>query len=320
MTHLVHLVKADGHGCHLGENVADVGLAGGQRCNASARECHLAGGAYQKRPVRGAVFFALGQDAGNRAQLIGQVVYTVGIVPDDLEIRRASLHTGQAAHGLSAVDVAVRVGIQRHAPDALHAGIGGELLHQVHIGAILMHRHRDHLEAEIFGDGKMSVVAGHRAQEFQLLFHSPGMLAVRKAYTPAHIDHVVHQCERGVSAHDDLVLLHAHQLGKEAAGLGHAGQQAVVAGILTVFSDVFVLAEQPVGQLQLFGAGLAAGHIQLQPLGLILLILCQNCLVFLLQLLFGHALVFFHCKRSSFAASQRRTRRNSAPGAGWNDS
>ena len=62
--------------------------------------------------------------------------------------------------------VAGRVAVLRHAPHAPDAGVlAHQPLDHVHVGPVVGHRHRDHLDAEVLADGEVAVVAGHRAEK-----------------------------------------------------------------------------------------------------------------------------------------------------------
>ena len=93
----------------------------------------------------------------------------VRVVPEDAEVLGGGLERGEALHDLIAVDDAGRVGILRHAPDALHRRILDVLLDQIHVGAVLVRGDVDHLGAEILRDLGVAVIARHGAEELDLL-------------------------------------------------------------------------------------------------------------------------------------------------------
>ena len=136
----------------------------------------------------------------------------------------------------------------------------------------------------------MTVIAGHRAEELALLHLRPGARRLRETEHIADIDEVVHQLQAGVAAHEHLTGLHAEHIGKQHAGLLQALQFTVVAGIGAGIGGVIVHLQQVHGQIHLVRAGLAAGHIQLEALGLKFLVLCfKRCL-------FGSEFITIHCK------------------------
>ena len=95
-----------------------------------------------------------------------KVCTAIGVVPHQPEIVCGRSHLHQPANGLPGVRDARRVRVDRHAPHALDGRVrGDEFLDQVDVGAVLAHRHGDHLDAEALGDREVAVVAGRRAQE-----------------------------------------------------------------------------------------------------------------------------------------------------------
>ena len=191
---LVHLVIADNHGREPLAHILHRVLAAGDGRNACAREGDLAGGREHKDTIFVAVLLGLVQQDGCLNDLIGQVVDDVSLVPENLEIRGGGLHSGEAADGLIAVRVAVWVGVLRYAPDALDGVIvGDELLDHVHIGAVGAHGYRNQLKAHFLGDGKVAVIAGHRAEELAVFDLAPGLRGLLEAEHRADGDQVVHQ-------------------------------------------------------------------------------------------------------------------------------
>ena len=245
-------------------------------------------------------FGALVQDGQHLIHLVGEGVHTVGVVPEDLEVRRGGLHGGQTAHGVVAVRIAVRVGVHRHAPDALDAVvILHKTLHHVHVRAGLQHGHRDQLEAEVLGDLEVTVITGGRAEELDVGAEAPGADGVHKARTPAQVDEIIHDGQRGVAAHQHLLGAgHAHHVGEEAPRLGNALQITVVPGIHTVLADVVLQLHHVGGKVQLLRAGLAAGHIQFQTFLLERVVLALLKAEFCLQRGPVHGTVLLHCIHS----------------------
>ena len=196
---------------------------------------------------------------------------------------------------LIAVHISVRVGVLGYTPHALHTFVLHQAFHHVHVGAVLVHGHGDELEAKVLGHAEMPVITGHRAQELVAQAETPGGQAVHKALAPAQVDQVVHHAQGGVAAHDDLFRGDFQQLRKEAPCLRHTFQQAVVAGIHTVFADVIV--HHPVhlfGKVQLLHTGFAAGHIKFQVLRLIAGVQLSQLRLLFQQLLMAHRKVVIH--------------------------
>ena len=81
----------------------------------------------------------------------------------------------------------------------------------------------------------------------------------------------MHQGQAGAPPHNDLILPDAKERGEQTIGLGHGVQVAVVAHIYPVFiskiSGAGKQVKHPIGEIELFLAGFAPGHIQFHPLG-----------------------------------------------------
>ena len=184
--------------------------------------------------------------------LIGQVMDDIGFIPEDLEIRRSGLHLGKTLDGLIAVGVAIGVGILRHTPDALDVRIlSHQLFHNVHIRAIGGHRHADQLKAKLLGNSKVTVIAGHRAEELALLHLRPGARRLRETEHIADIDEVIHQLQAGVAAHEHFLRLYAKDIRKQHAGLLQAFQLAIVAGIRASIGGIVIHLQQVHSQIHL---------------------------------------------------------------------
>ena len=160
---LVHLIVADDHDREALADVLHGVLAAGDRGDTCTGEGDLAGGSEHEDAVLRAVLLALVQQNGGLDDLIGQMVDDVGLIPEDLEIGSGRLHFSKTLDRFVTVGVAVGVGILRHTPDALDGVIlGHQLLDHIHIGAVRGHGHTNQLKAELLGDGKVAVIAGHR--------------------------------------------------------------------------------------------------------------------------------------------------------------
>ena len=193
-------------------------------------EGDLAGGGEHEHTVLRAVLLALVQQNRSLDDLLGQVVDDVSLIPEDLEIRSSGLHLGHPVNGLIAVSIAIRVGILGHAPDALDGVIlGHQLLHNVHIGAIGGHGHADQLKAVLLSDGKVAVIAGHRAEELALFHLRPGAGRLREAEHIANVDEVVHQLQAGVAAHEHFLGLDTEHIRKQDTSLVQALKITIVA-------------------------------------------------------------------------------------------
>ena len=232
MAQLVHLVVADDHHREAFAHILHAVVTACNGRNTGTREGNLAGRSEHEHAILRAILLAHVQQHGGLDDLLGQVVDDVGLIPEDLEIRGGGLHLGKALDGLIAVSVAIGVGVLRHAPDTLDGIVlCHQLFHNVHIGTVGGHGHADELKAELFSNGKVTVIAGHRAEELTLFHLRPRAGRLREAEHITDVDEVIHQLQAGVAAHEHLVGLYTEHICKQGAGLVQTLQFAVVAGI-----------------------------------------------------------------------------------------
>ena len=117
-------------------------------------------------PVRVARLGGQPQHVDLADEVVSERVHDVGVVPEQPEIGCRGVHLHQPADVLPRVGGTRRVGEDGHAPHALDGRVAGdEFLDEVDVGAVLEHRHRDHLDAEALADREVTVVAGRRAEE-----------------------------------------------------------------------------------------------------------------------------------------------------------
>ena len=221
-------------------------------------------------------------------------MHAVGVVPHEHEVLRRRLHIGNAVNRLVGVDNAVGVGVLRHAPHALDRRILDSFFDQIHIRAGRGHGDGDELKAEGLGDLEMAVIAGGGAEPLDGIKPAPRLFRACKAVRIAFADQIVHERQRGVAADEALLRPAAEHVRPEFPCFLEARQLAVVAGVDAVRDAVFrgLQNAQNIGdEIQLFLAGLAAGHIQLQMLGLQRVELRFDCCVFLMRLGGGQILV-----------------------------
>jgi len=175
-------------------------------------------------------------------------------------------HRGEPLGDLLGGDLAGRVGVRRDQPHALERRVVGDQCdHRVDVGAVVGHRDRHHLDAEPLQQREVPVVAGHRADEADLLLGAPRALGVDAALEPQVGEDVLHQGQARGPLGGELVELEAEQLREHRPELGHPGETAVVAGIHAVGGGGRRRErEQPVGQVELLGRGLATRQVQLQ--------------------------------------------------------
>ena len=163
---VVDLVGADRAVAEVPEVPRDVGRGGGEERDAGSGVGDLRRRREHDRAVRVAGRRGQGEDVGALGLLLGEVVQRVGVVPEDLEVGGGGRHRGEPGGHVLADDGARRVGVRRHDPHALDARVvGDEGGHGVGVGAVVVHRHGDHLDAEALEQREVAVVAGHRAHE-----------------------------------------------------------------------------------------------------------------------------------------------------------
>ena len=133
-------------------------------------------------------------------------------------------------------------------------------------GPVVEHRHGHHLDAVRREHREVPVVAGHRADEGDLLLVLPRPGRVDAAVEQVLHEHVVHHRQARAAAGHQLVGVDPEQLGEQLAQLAQAGQPAVVAHVDPVgVLDAVRQRQQPVGQVELRDARLAPGEVELQP-------------------------------------------------------
>ena len=305
---LVDLVGADGLDSHDLLGPLNVQGRSGHGAHAGAGIGDLGGGAELQNAVLGAVFLGQLKDVQQLVLVVGQMMDDVGVVPENTEIGGSGLHAGKAADHFVRIGLAFGIGVLGHAPDTLNGGIlGGQFFHHIHVGAVGQHGNGDHLHAQLLADGEVTVIAGCGAQPLDLLLLAPGG-AVGSAKDPQAHHGVVHHGQAGIAAGHHPLHGHFQQIGKQLAAGQDALQAAVVAGIGLAVHQVGVLGQDGqhiFAQIQLSLAGLAAGHIQLQALGLAGLKLGQQFLVQSLQrgAVSGHQIHWYYSLSSPYNAA-----------------
>ena len=242
--------------------------------------------------------------------IVGQVVDTVSVVPEDSEVTGSGFQVCKAADSLIRIGGAVGVCVLRNTPDALDGIVVVDpALNQCHIGSFGGHRNVDHLDAENLADAEVTVISGDRAEEFQLFLLAPGFFAAGEAEDHCACDGIVHHVQRRVAADKDLVLIDAHNFSEQTAGFGNAFQLAVVTCVHTVFEDhrvgAFEDIQHPHRQVELFRAGFTAGHIQFKTQSLVVLVFLFQSSRLFQQLVLGH---FFKTRHKAKPPSISRSR------------
>ena len=277
VTQLVHLVIADGGEAQRLLQICQVVLAGCDHGDAGARVGDLGGRGEHVADILVTGLLCLLQQVCLYRRIVYQVVYAVGVVPENTEILCLRLQGSKALYNLVAVYHAARIGVHGHAPDRLDGVVfSHQLFYHVHVRAVLLHGDVHQLHAQKFADGKVAVIARHRTEHLHLVILAPGLTAHdavghRQGHRP------VHDVQAGVAANDNILRLYAQHGSEKRLCLRQAVQTAVVPAVQAVFCLIVILGQagrDAVGQIQLLRRGLSPGHIQLQTL-------CLKCLILL---------------------------------------
>ena len=167
-----------------------------------------------------------------------QMMHAVGVVPENAEVIGGGRHGGQAAYNLVGVGYTAGVGVLGNAPHALDSGIAGyQGFYHIHVGAVFQQRHVDHVNAELFADGEVAVVARNRANPLDaVLVAAPGLsVAHAKAHDAGK--GVIHCQQAGVAVNENVFGVSVQHDGHQAFCLGQAVQDAVVAAVGAVFAE-----------------------------------------------------------------------------------
>ena len=227
------------------------------------------------------------QDVPEGDELAVKLVDAVGVVPHEGKIGRRGLQCRDARDRLVGIDDAVGVGVFRHAPHTLDRRVLHGLLDLVHIGADRGHGNCNEFKAERFGDFKMAVVAGRRAEPLDGIQPAPRLFRACKAVRIALADQIVHERQRRVAADEALLRFAAEYVRPVFLRFFEAGKLAVVAGVDAAGNAVlrgFEDAQDAGDEVKLLPAGLASCHVELQLLRLQRVELRLDCCVFLAQL------------------------------------
>ena len=272
---LVYLVVADRLVLQLIQDVFHIVGRGCQRGDATSREGDLGGRRDLVDQIGISRALAFRQDLDQVVLLrVVQMMYAVSIVPEDTEVRCGRFQPREPTYSLIAVGDAGRVRVFRHTPDAFDGFVfGNEFFHNVHIRAGLCHRHRDHFDPKVFRDGKVAIVAGHRAEEFHTVQFSPGRIA-HDAVCDGTGNGVIHHIQGRIAVNDDRIRRVLHHITQQNACFVNAGQNAVVAAVGAVFAEQIHTGIQDIhhahGEVELLLGWLPAAHIQVHVQSLLM--------------------------------------------------
>ena len=202
-----------------------------------------------------------------------KVMHAIGIVPVDAEVSGCRLQAGKTAYRLIGIAIALRIGVLRHTPDSLNRLIGSyQLLHHIHIRALLRHGYRNHFNPKVLGNRKVTVIARNRAKPLYLIQLTPGGTSHN---TVGHGtgNGVIHNIQRRVSENEDMIRMIFHHIGKKLLRLCDTIQYTVISNIHTFAGIHIRIAVQSIhhviAQIQLLSTGLSSTHIQIHIHGLV---------------------------------------------------
>ena len=92
--------------------------------------------------------------------------------------------------------------------------------------------HRDHVNAQMLADGKMSIVTGNWGDELDVLT-GPGLLSGNAVNESEHRQ-IMHDRQTGIVGSNDVVDVDAQQLAENAANLRETSVTAVVTNVPAV--------------------------------------------------------------------------------------
>ena len=301
MAHLVDLVRTDLAHPGVGQVELEIALGGGQEGYSVTGVGDLGGRGELQDAIRVASLLGHPEHRQRLDLVVGEMVQTVGVVPPDAEVG-SGRHLHEATHGLLVVDGTVGIGVHRHDPHALDLRIRGQPLHLVHVGAVLTQLDGKHLDAQVFAQREMTIVAGDRGDELDLLI-GPTALRPWQLVQHGEGEEVVHEGQAGVVTSDDVLEIDVEQLGEDLPDVDQTAVAAVVSHIGAIGgSGGHVHVEHVPVEVELLGSWLAPGDVEVEllgdELGVQAALLVQDVLEFLgrhLRQIGGHGVIFPHC-------------------------
>ena len=140
---LVQLIKTDGLHCDFCFQVVHIGLAASDCGDACTGEGDLGGRAEHDDHIFTADLFAFIHQVEQMGMIVGQVVDTVSVVPEDSEVTGSGLEVGETTDGFIRIGGAVGVRVLRNTPDTLDGIVVVDpALDQCHIRSFGGHRGR----------------------------------------------------------------------------------------------------------------------------------------------------------------------------------
>ena len=163
--------------------------------------------------------------------------------------------------------------------------------YHIHVGTVTRHGDGKHFDAESFGDGEMPVIAGRGAEEFDgaLIFPRRRNAVCAEKHRPA--DRIIHHCETGIAAENDLVFMDAEKFRHDAGKLRNAVRKPIIARIEArvgfAVPAVRKCGQHRIGKSKLAWTGLSTGHIEGKSFFFDCFILCAKRLAYCVKLFAG---------------------------------
>ena len=198
-------------------------------------------------------------------ELIREGVHRVSVIPHDAEIRSCGLHLCKLAAHLLGESHACRVAENRHRPHALHRRILHQITDHIHVGAVVKHGNRQHLETKMFGDGEVPVVARDRAQPLHYRLILPRTGGIISPPNVGGHDQVKHNVQARRIPRIHLINGNAQQLRINLTDILNTSQTTIVTAIRAIRRPEITgsgQAKQLVGEIQLLGRRLPPSQIQ----------------------------------------------------------
>ena len=143
----------------------------------------------------------------------------------------------------------------------------------------------------------MTVIARHRTQKLHPIQFAPGCMSHNTMSHRAG-NRIIHHIQAGITVNNNLICRDLAHSSQKLLGLLDSIQHTIITAVYTLTAFQIHTAIKNIqhthGQIQLFGTGFSSGHIQLQPLILIMFILGLKFIFQYKQFVFTHGFIRLH--------------------------
>ena len=146
-------------------------------------------------------------------------MYGIGVIPENTEVFCCGLKSSKTLYGFIRVGISLWIGVFGNTPDTFNRRIlRYQTLYHIHVRSFSGHGYRNHLNPEMLGNRKMSVITGCRAKERNPIQLTPWSAS---HYTMGHGagDGIIHNIQAGVTTYNYVLRLHSHDFSHELSGL-----------------------------------------------------------------------------------------------------